>query len=104
MELEISTSETNSINFAPSNIYEEVAQNVKYICATRKFSVPMDRNFGVDADFLDFPTPKAMASIQAEMIRAIRKYEPRCKVKKISFESDIDGKLTAKVRIEVNEE
>lgn len=104
MEIDILTAELSEVNFAPSNIYEEVAQNVKIICTTSKYSVPMDRNFGVDANFLDLPTPKAMAQIQAEIIQAIRKYEPRCKVKKINFEGNIDGKLNLKVRIAINEE
>ena len=104
MEIDILTAELSKVNFAPSNIYEEVAQNVKTICTTTKYSVPMDRNFGVDANFLDRPTPKAMAQIQAELIQAIRKYEPRCKVKKISFEGTIDGKLNLKVRIAIDEE
>ena len=104
MEIDILTAEFSKVNFAPSNIYEEIAQNVKTICTTSKYSVPMDRNFGIDANFLDQPTPKAMAQIQAEMIQAIRKYEPRCKVKKINFEGNIDGKLNLKVRIAINEE
>ena len=104
MEIDILTAELGKINFAPSNIYEEVAQNVKTICTTPKYSVPLDRKFGVDANFLDRPTPKAMAKIQAEIIQSIRKYEPRCKVKRISFEGNIDGKLNLKVRIAINEE
>ena len=92
------------INFAPSNIYEEVMQNVRTICTTPKYSVPMDRLFGVDAVMVDRPTPKAMAEIQAEIIQAIRKYEPRCKVKKVMFDGDIDGKLYVILRILINEE
>lgn len=92
------------INFAPANLVEEVVQNVRTICTTTKYSVPMDRLFGVDAVMLDRPTPKAMAAMQAELIQAIRKYEPRCKVKKIGFEGDMNGMLIAKVRIEINEE
>ena len=49
MEIDILTAELGKINFAPSNIYEEVAQNVKTICTTPKYSVPLDRKFGVDA-------------------------------------------------------
>ena len=92
------------INFAPGNVIEEVVQNVRTICSTPKYSVPMDRLFGVDAVVVDRPTPKAMAEIQAEIIQAIRKYEPRCKVKKVSFDGDLDGRLAVKVRILINEE
>lgn len=103
MEIDVLATKTE-INFAPKNLIEEVAQNVRIICTTEKYSVPMDRLFGVDTAMLDRPTPKAMAALQAELIQAIRKYEPRCKVRKISFEGDINGKLTVKVRIAINEE
>ena len=103
MEIDVLTSQT-AINFAPESLVEEIAQNVRTICTTTKYSVPMDRLFGVDAAMLDNPTPKVMAMMQAELVQAIKKYEPRCTVKKVSFESDIDGKLTAKVRIVINEE
>lgn len=100
MELDILTSE-NHVNFSPANVYEEIAQNVRIICTTPKYSVPMDRSFGVDANFIDRPTPKAMAQIQAEIIQAVRKYEPRCKVRKVIFDGDNDGKLSVKVRVEI---
>ena len=103
MEIDVLATKTE-FNFAPKNLIEEVAQNVRIICTTEKYSVPMDRLFGVDTAMLDRPTPKAMAALQAELIQAIRKYEPRCKVRKISFEGDINGNLTVKVRIAIIEE
>lgn len=93
------------INFAPANVIEEVIQNVRTICATPKYSVPMDRLFGINAEPVDRPTPKAIAQIQAEIIQAIRKYEPRCRVKRVTFDDyGTDGKLVATVRIRINEE
>lgn len=103
MEIDIDVSQ-EEINFAPQNIIDEVAQNVRTIITTPKYSVPMDRLFGINAEIVDRPTPKAVAEMQAEIIQAVRKYEPRCKVKKISFDGSIDGKLMAKVRIEILEE
>ncbi len=104
MEVDIITSQNQEIDFAPSNVIKEVVQNVKTICSTPKYSVPMDRLFGINAAPVDRPTPKAMAEIQAEIFAVIRKYEPRCKVKRVSFEGNIDGKLSVKVRIQINEE
>ena len=103
MEIDILTASAEEINFAPSTEIEEITQNVRTIITTPKFSVPMDRLFGVDTGFIDRPTPKAMAQIQAEIIQAIRKYEPRCKVKKVTFEGNEDGKLAVKVRVEIGE-
>ena len=103
MEVDVIAS-SEEIDFAPANVFEEVIQNVRTICTTIKYSVPMDRLFGVNAVMLDRPTPKAMAAIQAELAQAIRKYEPRCRVKRITFDGDIDGQLVPKVRIEIIEE
>ena len=94
----------SEVNFAPENEVIEILQNVATICSTQKYSVPMDRLFGVDATMLDSPTPKAMAAIQAEIVQAVRKYEPRCRVKKVILDGDVDGKLSVKVRIEIGEE
>ncbi|MBQ3653689.1 MAG: hypothetical protein II954_04655 [Synergistaceae bacterium] len=71
MEIEVLASQ-KEINFAPETVIEEVAQNVRTICATPKYSVPMDRLFGVDAVIVDRPTPKAIAELQAELIQAVR--------------------------------
>ena len=103
MEVEVLATQ-EEINFAPANLVEEVAQNVRTICTTPKYSVPLDRLFGVNAVIVDRPTPRAIAEMQAELIQAIRRFEPRCRVKKVSFDGDIDGKLTARVRIEILEE
>lgn len=103
MEVEVLATQ-KEINFAPANLVEEVAQNVRTICTTSKYSVPLDRLFGVNAVIVDRPTPRAIAEMQAELIQAIRRFEPRCRVKKVSFDGDIDGRLTAKVRIEILEE
>ena len=103
MEVEVLATQ-KEINFAPANLVEEVAQNVRTICTTSKYSVPLDRLFGVNAVIVDRPTPRAIAEMQAELIQAIRRFEPRCRVKKVSFDGDIDGRLTAKVRIEIVEE
>jgi phage baseplate assembly protein W len=91
------------IDFAPASLEEEVIQNVRTILATPKYSVPLDRRFGVSAVMLDRPMPKAIAALQAEIITAIRRYEPRCRVKKVSFDGDMDGRLVPRVRIEIDE-
>ena len=80
------------VNFEPSNEAEEILQNVITICSTPKYSVPMDREFGIDASLLDAPMPQAGAKYKAEIIRAIRKFEPRARVKRIEFYRDSEGK------------
>lgn len=74
-----------SINFAPRTLLEEVVQNVITICSTVKGSVPLDREFGVDGKLVDEPENIARAKVSAEMIRAIRRFEPRAEVLSVKF-------------------
>lgn len=90
------------INFAPDNETVEILQNVYTIISTLKFSVPLDREFGISANPLDSPSPKAMNSLKAEIVQAVRKFEPRAKVRQINYEHNLDGKLIMHLKVEVN--
>jgi len=102
MELDV-TARLEEIDFAPANVVVEIMQNVRTIFTTMKYSVPLDRLFGVNAVMIDKPMLKAMATLQAEIISAIHKYEPRCRVTKVTFDGDLDGKLVPRVRIKIDE-
>ena len=80
---------------------DEILQNIKVICTTTAGTVVLDREFGIDHSILDLPTEIAKAKLTAEYITKISTYEPRSKVKEITFESDISGTLTPKVVIEI---
>jgi phage baseplate assembly protein W len=103
MEVDV-TSTLEQIDFAPSSAVTEIMQNVRTIFTTMKYSVPLDRLFGVEAVMLDSPMPKAMAALQTEIITAIHRYEPRCRVTKVSFDGDINGRIVPGVRIKIDEE
>lgn len=66
--------------------YDEILQNVRVILSTPVGSVPFDREFGVDFDIVDLPMERAKNKITVEFIKKIKRYEPRVKVKKITFE------------------
>lgn len=90
----------------PSSTLEEVAQNVRTIITTPKYSVPLDREFGVTMDFVDAPALKARARLSSEIIRAIARYEPRCTVKRISWAQQTvtdseDGRLLPVLEVDI---
>lgn len=91
------------INFGPETEQKEILQNVRTIISTTKYSVPLDRGFGVDATFLDQPMAVAQASISSEILRAVKQYEPRVTITGISFDGDPDGRLLPKVEVVINE-
>lgn len=81
----------------------EVIQNVRTIITTRKGTVPLDREFGIDFSLLDSPFPSARAKLQSEIFQQVKKYESRATIAEISFNNDPStGKLNPTVKIEVN--
>lgn len=102
MEYVVTTGQTQ-INFAPKTVVEEVLQNVRSILRTTKFSVPLDRDLGIDAEPLDMPIDVAKAKLVPEIFMAIAKYEPRATVIDISWEGDIQGIIRPKVKVDIDE-
>ena len=91
-------------NFNPTRV-ESVLQNVVVILTTPKFSVPLDREFCMDASILDRPIDAAMMLLRAEIAQNIAEHEPRANIKTISFRQDdsdmLDGRLLPYVSFEV---
>lgn len=104
MEYDI-TGTLEKVDFGPPDILKEIMQNVKTILTTTKYSVPLDRNFGIAGVALDMPIQAAKAKLSAEIVAAIRQYEPRCQVMSVSFNGNgMDGVIIPTVRIRILEE
>ena len=73
------------INLAPESTVEEVLQNVAMIISTPKFSVPLDRNFGLAQRFIDKPIQTAQPVLISEVLDAIEEYESRAEIENVSF-------------------
>ena len=99
MEFEILCDDNIDINFSPKTLVEEVTQNVKTILNTAKYSVPLNREFGITANMLDDPMPAAKAKLIAEVFDIIPKYEPRVRVTNVKFFEDVSGLLRPKVGV-----
>ena len=92
------------IDFAPASEVAEILQNLRTIITTTKYSVPLDSDFGFDADMLDLPLNVAQAKLQSEMIKAIKKYEPRVEITSINFAGTEDGVLAPKVQVKIKDD
>ena len=103
MTYEINGGEMPPLNLAPVTLAEEVLQNVRMIISTVKYSVPMDREFGIDSAVIDRPINIAKAHLSNEIFRAVRRYEPRAVIESIDFEGDESGRLTPKIKVQINE-
>lgn len=78
------------IDLSPNSVLDEVKQNVATIIATERGSVPYDRAFGIDRKPLDMPVNIGRAKMTADIVRTVRKYEPRARIIRIDWPS-IDG-------------
>lgn len=89
------------ISFAPGTVAAEVLQNVRTILATRKGTVPLDRDFGLEWEHVDKP----IQLIQAEIIEAVERWEPRAVIDKIEFgegaEEAMDGLLNPIITLSI---
>ncbi len=97
--------EVAAINFAPSNVLEEVIQNIRNICLSIKGSIPYQRDMGFDEEIVDLPADKAVMIFQIDTIKQMKKYEPRAKIKQFDYSgSDVrEGILTPTLIIEIDE-
>lgn len=88
----------------PATEVEEILQNVKCILATQKFTVPMDREFGITANMLDAPISVTQSRLTAEIARAVKTFEPRARVQEVKYSGDFsDGQLNFTVVVELVE-
>ena len=89
----------------PEDEVTEVLQNVKTVLSTVQGTVPLDRDFGINQKILDQPINTAQARMNAAIVEAINKFEPRAKVRKIFYDNTeretIDGILRPRVQVEL---
>ncbi|MGG2114020.1 hypothetical protein ABFY60_26925 [Lysinibacillus pakistanensis] len=81
----------SKINFRPANELEEIFQNINTILGTYKFSVPLFRDFGFQAEFIDRPMSILHPLYVREVVETVEKYEPRVMVEEVKMTAEIDG-------------
>ncbi len=105
MQLVVDTSLPRPLIIGATGL-EGLEQEIRVVLATRKGSVPLDRDFGISWDFVDLPMSEAMPRMIAEMGCQLEKYVPRIRVRDIAFSSDnaMEGHLQPVVTVEIREE
>lgn len=78
----------------------KIAKALITIYTTPQGTVPWDRNFGIDVSILDEPANIAQGKLTVEFIRKTQLYEPRVKVKEVTFTANDGNNLIPKVRVE----
>lgn len=96
----IVTVNPKKINFMPENEVVEILQNVYTILSTLQFSVPLYREFGTSAAYLDDPHAVARMKHTREVMEIIEMYEPRVFVVEVLYYSEeVDGRIFPAVKV-----
>lgn len=68
-----------------------LAQEIRTVLATRKGSVPLDREFGLDWSVIDCPVQSFKSRYVADVSQQVERYVPRVKVLKVQFIAGTDA-------------
>lgn len=90
----------NLDNISITGTNKDIIDNLKTIFTTPQGTVPFDRSFGIDISILDEPINLAQGRLTVEFIKKVQLYEPRVKVKEVTFELDKNNNYLPKVRVE----
>lgn len=78
-------------------VRKEIVSNIHTLLLTPVGTCPLYREFGLDVTYLDYPPNVAKGLFTVAAIEAVERWEPRVRVKDVSFQADgANGKLRAK--------
>lgn len=103
MKYKVRTDVDVSLTLCENDTVKSVLQNLYLLYTTRKGSIPMYREFGLDMSFIDKPTNVARTLMAAEVRKATERFEPRAKYTDIKFEDDTEnpGKIIPIVEVDI---
>ena len=90
MELTVDMSVPASVEIGATGL-RGLAQEIRTALATRKGSVPLDRDFGLSWELVDLPLPESRPLLVAEIGRGLERCVPRIRVKSVTFKADAPG-------------
>lgn len=77
----------------------ELDRQMALLLSTREGTMPLDRSFGLNMDFVDMPPETAKSLYAAEVTEKVAKFIPTVRVKEITWNRTESGKLNPKVVI-----
>ena len=81
------------------NWLAELDRQLSSLLSTREGTMPLDRTFGLNMDFVDMPPEAAKSLYAAEVTEKVAKFIPAVRVQEITWGRAENGKLTPKVVI-----
>ena len=101
MKYIVKSNEPPKLTLVESNEVNSILQNVYIILNSYKGTVPMYRDFGINAAYKDMPMSVAKALLVADITEVIEKFEPRVKTATVIFTADDAETLVAQVEVTV---
>lgn len=103
MRLAINNKNDALFSLCENELAKSIDQNIRLICATKKGTIPMYRDFGLDMQFIDKPFEVAQTLMVRDITEAIERFEPRVKVIKVTCQTDeaIPGRLIPIIEVEI---
>ena len=77
----------------------ELDRQLALLLSTRAGTMPLDRAFGLDLDFVDMPQEIAKSLYTAEVTKKVPQFIPTVRVREVTWTWTDSGKLTPKVVI-----
>lgn len=85
-------------NTFSSDWLADLSRQLDFLLSTQAGTVPLDREFGLNMDFVDKPPEVAKSLYTAEVTKKVAKYIPAVRVQEITWTA-AEGKLSPKVVI-----
>ena len=77
----------------------ELDRQLALLLSTREGTMPLDREFGLNMDFVDMPPEAAKSLYTAEVTEKVAKFIPTVRVQEVTWGAGAQGNLIAKVVI-----
>lgn len=77
----------------------ELDRQLALLLSTREGTMPLDRTFGLNMDFVDMPPEAAKSLYAAEVTEKVSKFIPAVRVQEITWSRVESGQLKPKVVI-----
>lgn len=78
----------------------DLDRQLNLLLTTLAGTMPLDRAFGLEMDYLDKPTETAKSLYVAELVEKVPRFIPGIRVREVGWEADAQGRVRARVVID----
>ncbi len=101
MKYKVSSADKITMQFQQEDKVLSVLQNIALLLNTKKGTISMYREFGLDMNFIDKPVDVAETIAFSEITDAVEEFEPRAAVVDVTFEKTTEGRMAIVVEVEI---